>query len=45
MKSIAALPSERELNQVFLLRKKVGLYKRIPHELKQDFLELFYKVI
>ena len=36
--------SEKELNQVFVLRKKVGTYKSIPLDVKTSMMDLFLKV-
>jgi len=37
--------SAKDLNQVFLLRKKVGSYKSIPLEIKSSLMDLFLRVI
>ena len=36
--------TEKELNEVFLLRKKIGSYKSIPLDIKNSLLEYFLKV-
>lgn len=36
--------SEKDLNNVFLLRKKVGNYKSIPLDVKAKMMDLFLKV-
>lgn len=37
-------PSEKELNHIFLYRKKTVLYRRIPLETKKQLMEEFAKV-
>ena len=37
-------PSEKELNHIFLYRKKTVLYRRIPTETKKQLMEEFAKV-
>ena len=38
------IKNDKDLNEVFLLRKKIGSYKSIPLDIKNELMQNFLKV-